>query len=206
MLVSIEVIKVIQGLFIIADAQMYSVINNQQWKVMSFSLNEELGLITDIFTDKTGTLTSNEMVFKAWTVALAKYDKKTIRYYELSKESSNSGEEKLMSNENVNDNADLSLDNDENVLLYMNKVIKQKQNEFFQYNEYKFGSICISNQIDFLYYFWLAICWWHEVISISKSKQKLKREHYEDIFKSHNHNIEHSNSMQLRKKSMDNDN
>jgi P-type E1-E2 ATPase len=29
------------------------------------SLNEELGMINNIFTDKTGTLTSNEMVFKA---------------------------------------------------------------------------------------------------------------------------------------------
>ena len=200
LLVSLEIIKVIQGLFIIADVQMYSIQNDQKWKVMTFSLNEELGLITDIFTDKTGTLTSNEMVFKAWTVARAKYDKKSIRYYEQSKESSHSGEEKLSSQENINDKGDLSLDNDENVLLYMNKIIKNNQNEFYQYNEYKFGSIWITTQIDFLYYFWLGICWCHEVISISKSKQKLKRDHYEDMLVSHKQDVEHSSSISLNKK------
>lgn len=65
LLVSLEIIKVIQSIFIINDAKMYSVENDQKCKVMSVSLNEELGLINNIFTDKTGTLTTNEMVFKA---------------------------------------------------------------------------------------------------------------------------------------------
>lgn len=65
LLVSLEIIKVIQSLFIIADSNMYSVDVDQKCKVMSISLNEELGLINNIFTDKTGTLTSNEMIFKA---------------------------------------------------------------------------------------------------------------------------------------------
>jgi magnesium-transporting ATPase (P-type) len=65
LLVSLEIIKIAQALFIIADAQMYSVEIDQSCKVMTMSLNEELGMINNIFTDKTGTLTSNEMVFKA---------------------------------------------------------------------------------------------------------------------------------------------
>jgi len=65
LLVSLEIIKVFQALFIGADAKMYSVDVNQPCKVMSISLNEELGLVNNIFTDKTGTLTSNEMIFKA---------------------------------------------------------------------------------------------------------------------------------------------
>lgn len=57
LLVSLEVIKVLQALFIMADAQMYSVQIDQRCKVMTMSLNEELGMINNIFTDKTGTLT-----------------------------------------------------------------------------------------------------------------------------------------------------
>lgn len=65
LLVSLEIIKLLQALFIGVDVQMYSLDVDQRCKVISMSLNEELGLINNIFTDKTGTLTVNEMVFKA---------------------------------------------------------------------------------------------------------------------------------------------
>lgn len=45
---------------------------------MTVSLNEELGMINNIFTDKTGTLTSNEMIFKACSVGKEKYDKSVV--------------------------------------------------------------------------------------------------------------------------------
>jgi P-type E1-E2 ATPase len=65
LLTSLEIIKVLQSLFISFDAKMYALDVDQRCKVMSISLNEELGCINNIFTDKTGTLTSNDMIFKA---------------------------------------------------------------------------------------------------------------------------------------------
>lgn len=72
---------------IFSDYKMFSVALNQGCKVMSVSLNEELGLINNIFTDKTGTLTSNEMIFKACCVGKVKYDKKNIENYEFDSKS-----------------------------------------------------------------------------------------------------------------------
>lgn len=56
LLVSIEIIKVLQAILMGADVGMYALEIDQRCKVISISLNEELGLINNIFTDKTGTL------------------------------------------------------------------------------------------------------------------------------------------------------
>ena len=179
---------------------MYSVASDQKWKVMTFSLNEELGLITDIFTDKTGTLTTNEMVFKACTVAMIKYDKKSVRKFEQQKDSASSEEDKSISNANINQNfRDFEI-TDDYILKYMGRLIREND-ENFPYNQYLIGNIRISKQIDFLYYFWLAVCCWHEVISISKFKQKVQREHFDDMFLLNGeHNNKSWKSLKLKKK------
>ena len=46
------------------DIQMYDPITNNPATVRSSTLNEELGQIEYIFSDKTGTLTQNRMEFK----------------------------------------------------------------------------------------------------------------------------------------------
>ena len=46
------------------DAEGYSKIRKRFIKPNSVSLNEELGLVNYIFSDKTGTLTCNKMMFK----------------------------------------------------------------------------------------------------------------------------------------------
>ena len=57
LVVSLECIKFFQGLFIEYDISMYDEENDIQAKVQSSNLNEELGMVNYIFSDKTGTLT-----------------------------------------------------------------------------------------------------------------------------------------------------
>jgi len=50
------------------DVNLYSVENDYPIKVNSYNLNEQLGQVSAIFSDKTGTITKNEMNFKSFYV------------------------------------------------------------------------------------------------------------------------------------------
>jgi phospholipid-transporting ATPase len=64
LLVTLEMIKFCQALFIGWDHKLYDIGNDRAAIVQSSALNEELGMVKHIFTDKTGTLTKNVMQFK----------------------------------------------------------------------------------------------------------------------------------------------
>jgi phospholipid-translocating P-type ATPase (flippase) len=64
LIISLELLKLSQGFFMMMDLTMYSEKRDRCCNVSSFSLNEELGMIKHIFSDKTGTLTCNQMEFK----------------------------------------------------------------------------------------------------------------------------------------------
>ena len=64
LIITLEVVKIIQGLFMGNDHLSYSKVRKKWLTPNSVSLNEECGLIDYIFSDKTGTLTCNKMEFK----------------------------------------------------------------------------------------------------------------------------------------------
>ena len=64
LIVSTEIIKMIQGIFIGWDILLYSRWRHCFCSVKSVSIIEELGNVNFIFSDKTGTLTKNQLQFK----------------------------------------------------------------------------------------------------------------------------------------------
>ena len=64
LIVTLEIVKTIQALFIYADIGGYSKIRNKFILPHNINLNEECGMVDYIFSDKTGTLTCNKMQFK----------------------------------------------------------------------------------------------------------------------------------------------
>jgi len=157
LIVSTEIIKVIQGIFIGWDILLYSKVRHCFCSAKSISIIEELGNINFIFSDKTGTLTKNQLQFKYCIIDNKYYEyvklggfinktnreKKKIITYEMIKKQNElkykknsflSENNKLLLNNIINHNKDIyknhlniSSDNINMVLTY--KKIKNNINK-----------------------------------------------------------------------------
>ena len=61
--VTLDLVKFLQSQYMNWDLDMYDYVTDTPMKVKSLDLNEELGIVDHIFSDKTGTLTQNVMEF-----------------------------------------------------------------------------------------------------------------------------------------------
>lgn len=73
LIVTMEVVKFFQAQFIQWDAEVYDVEKDLATKVQTSNLNEQLGQVDYVFSDKTGTLTCNLMEFKKMSIGEFSY-------------------------------------------------------------------------------------------------------------------------------------
>lgn len=71
--VTLEMVRFLQAIFINMDIEMYHEETNTPAMARTSNLNEELGQIKYIFSDKTGTLTRNIMEFRKLAVGVEIY-------------------------------------------------------------------------------------------------------------------------------------
>ena len=75
LIVTLEMVKFSQAIIITWDESLFDETKDMPAKVQSSNLNEELGQIEYIFSDKTGTLTQNIMEFKKMSIGGYSYGK-----------------------------------------------------------------------------------------------------------------------------------
>ncbi|KAL4513065.1 hypothetical protein ABPG72_017750 [Tetrahymena utriculariae] len=80
LIISMEVVKLFQSSFMEYDVEMHYLEDGevQKMKVLNTMIHEELGKIDYIFTDKTGTLTCNIMIFRHANIAGSDYSEKEL--------------------------------------------------------------------------------------------------------------------------------
>uniref|UniRef100_A0A7N0T324 Phospholipid-transporting ATPase n=1 Tax=Kalanchoe fedtschenkoi TaxID=63787 RepID=A0A7N0T324_KALFE len=66
--ISMELVRVGQAYFMIRDNQLYDQASGSRFQCRALNINEDLGQIKYVFSDKTGTLTENKMEFRSASI------------------------------------------------------------------------------------------------------------------------------------------
>lgn len=74
LIILIEGIKTFSGIFLSVDHKFEDKDTDSSCGVLNSSILEELGVVSYVLTDKTGTLTANEMVFKKIAIRSRVYE------------------------------------------------------------------------------------------------------------------------------------
>ena len=71
--ITVELVKLGQIYFITNDLDLYDEASDKRILCRALNINEDLGQVEYVFSDKTGTLTENRMVFKCCTIGGVDY-------------------------------------------------------------------------------------------------------------------------------------
>ncbi|XP_050074258.1 phospholipid-transporting ATPase IF [Anopheles maculipalpis] len=85
--VTIEMAKFLGGFYLEWDPELYDEETDQPCIVNTSDINEELGQVSLLFSDKTGTLTKNIMIFQQCSINGRKYEQKGRRLQEFDRRS-----------------------------------------------------------------------------------------------------------------------
>ena len=150
LIVTLEIVKIGQGLFMSCDIEGYSKIRDKYIRPNSFVLNEELGVVDYIFTDKTGTLTCNKMMFKYCVMGDMCYQ--MIR----NGQNENNEEEKKIREEH-----DITCFY-QNDMINIEKFDKNTYKNYIMYSDDKSISLSLEKLGNIILQFWIALALCHE--------------------------------------------
>uniref|UniRef100_A0A0E0CZW1 Phospholipid-transporting ATPase n=1 Tax=Oryza meridionalis TaxID=40149 RepID=A0A0E0CZW1_9ORYZ len=72
--ISMELVRLGQAYFMIRDTTLYDASSNSRFQCRALNINEDLGQVKCVFSDKTGTLTQNKMEFRFDVLGLHEFD------------------------------------------------------------------------------------------------------------------------------------